>query len=84
MPFVPFLHVLEFLFGVCVIAIVAYQLIIPVAKGLPVFPFFRKTQKLSRELSKVKENIEDLKLKKEIDAGKRLIEKSHNKGKKKS
>ena len=84
MPFVPFLHVLEFLFGVCVIAIVAYQLIIPVAKGLPVFPFFRKTRKLSKELSEVKEDIEDLKLKKEIDAGKRLIAKSRNKEIKKS
>jgi len=84
MPFIPFLYILEFLFGVCVVVVVVYQLIIPVAKGLPTFPFFRKTRKLSRKLSEVREDIEDLKLEKEIDAGERLIAKSRNKERKKS
>ena len=75
MPFIPFLYILEFLFGVCVVVVVVYQLIIPVAKGLPTFPFFRKTRRLSEELTKVNEDIENLKLEQEIERGKRLIAK---------
>ena len=80
----PFLYILEAVFCIFVVVVVVYQLIIPIAKGLPLFPFFREPRKLSKELSKVNEEIEDLKLKQEIDAGKRLIARSSKSSKQKS
>ena len=72
----PTLYLLEFLFGVCAVIVVANQVVVPMAKGLPVFPFFRKTRKLSKELIEVKGEIADLKLEQEIVARKKLIEKA--------
>ena len=71
----PLLYLLEFLSGVFLVIIVVNQIIVPIKKGLPIFPFFRKTRRLSEELTKVNEDIENLKLEQEIERGKRLIAK---------
>ena len=75
----PVLYWLEFLFGVVVVIVAISQVIVPIKKGLPVFPFFRKTQKLHGELTKVNREIEDLKLEKEITKGKKRIENERKK-----
>lgn len=67
------LYLLEFLFGICAVIVIVNQAIVPMVKGLPVFPFFRKTRRLSEELTEVKGEIEDLKLEKEITKEKKRI-----------
>ena len=78
------LYILEAVFCIFVVVVVVYQLIIPIAKRFATISFFREPRKLSKELSKVNEEIEDLKLKQEIDAGKRLIARSSKSSKQKS
>lgn len=68
----PTLYILEFLFGICVVIVIVNQVIVPMVKGLPVFPFFRKTRKLEEELTKVNGEVEDMKLEREITARKKL------------
>lgn len=69
----PTLYLLEFLFSVCVVIVAVNQIVVPMAKGLPVFPFFRKARKLSKELTEVKGEIADLKLEQEIIREKKRI-----------
>ena len=69
----PTLYLLEFLFSVCVVIVAVNQIVVPMAKGLPVFPFFRKVRKLSKELTEVKGEIADLKLEQEIIREKKRI-----------
>lgn len=67
------LYLLEFLFCACTVIVIINQVIVPMVKGLPVFPFFRKTQKLSEELTKVNGEVEDIKLEKKITARRKFI-----------
>lgn len=67
------LYLLEFLLGICAVIVIVNQAIVPMIKGLPVFPFFRKTRKLSGELTNVNGEVEDMKLKREITAKRKLI-----------
>jgi len=76
----PTVYLLEFIFAVFVVIIFVNQLIVPIAKGLPIFPFFRKTRKLSEELTTVNGAIEDLKLEQKISKRKRFIKETKKKG----
>lgn len=72
----PLLYLLEFLVAICLVFVVVGQIFIPIINCLPVFPFFRKTRKLLKDLSETNEELEDLKLKQQIRARKKLIEES--------
>jgi hypothetical protein len=59
------LRLLEFVLGVLFVLMMVTQVIIPSARGLPVFPIFRK-RKLERDLTLAQGLIDRAKTKKEI------------------
>jgi argininosuccinate lyase len=60
---VVFLEWLEAIFGVLFLLFVITQVLIPLARGLPFFPAFRKsTEKLEEDLEQAKEEVEKAKL----------------------
>lgn len=67
------LYLLEFLLGTCAVIVIVNQAIVPMVKGLPVFPFFRKTRKLAEELTKVNGEVEDMKLERKITERRKII-----------
>ena len=48
----PTLYLLEFLFSVCVVIVAVNQIVVPMAKGLPVFPFFARRESFLKNLQK--------------------------------
>lgn len=67
------LYLLELLFCICAVIVIVNQVIVPMTKSLPVFPFFRKTRKLSEKLTKINGEVEDVKLEKRITERKKFI-----------
>ena len=58
-----FLEWLEIIFGVLFLLFVISQILVPLARGLPYFPAFRKsTEKLEEDLEEAKEEVEKAKL----------------------
>lgn len=58
-----FLEWLEMVFGVLFLLFVISQILVPLARGLPYFPAFRKsTEKLEEDLEEAKEEVEKAKL----------------------
>ena len=61
-------YVIDFI----LILILLHQVVIPVFRGLPVFPFFRE-KNLTDELSEVKQQVEEKKLQDQIKNVKREL-----------
>ena len=58
-----FLQWLEVIFGFLFLIFVISQILVPLARGLPYFPAFRKsTEKLEEDLEEAKEEVEKAKL----------------------
>lgn len=61
-----------YLIDAIVILILLHQVVVPVFRGLPIFPFFRE-KNLTDELSEVKQQVEEKKLQDEIKNVKREL-----------
>jgi len=60
---VVFLEWLQVIFGALFLLFVITQILVPLARGLPYFPAFRKsTEKLEEDLEEAKEEVEKAKL----------------------
>lgn len=58
-----FLEWLQVIFGALFLLFVITQILVPLARGLPYFPAFRKsTEKLEEDLEEAKEEVEKAKL----------------------
>ena len=56
-----------------VIIVVATQIILPLRKNRPLFPIFRKSNKLEKELGKVQQEVEDKKLAQKVNKLKKEV-----------
>ena len=66
----------EILLALGVLAIVYSQILRPLFRGTPLFPFFRERPKLERELEQVTEQIEDKDLAARLAARRRELDDS--------
>jgi Tfp pilus assembly protein PilE len=65
-----FLVLIELICGVLVLWGVISQIIYPAYRGTPMFPFFRTERKLQEELSETNQDIEEAKIKADIQKAK--------------
>jgi len=72
---VNFLRWMEFLVIGVVIVTSFTQIIIPLWRGNPVFPFFRKPQRIARNIKGAQESIESAKLAKQFKRARKKADK---------
>jgi len=79
-----FLEVVELVLGILILAFFVTQVLIPIWKRTPLFPFFRSTRKkLEEELEKVKEETDNALIEREIEKEKEKVSKIKPKTEKK-
>lgn len=75
-----FLRVLEYAFIALVIVIVLTQVIIPLARGTLLFPFFRRERHLEQELQKLKQEAIEADLERKIAVERKNVEEERKSG----
>lgn len=61
-----FLYLLEEIAIVLLALLLVFQVLIPLMRGTPVFPLFRREHKLHRRLEEVKEDVREARVEREI------------------
>ena len=66
-----FAEIMEFAVVVSIFVVLGTQILIPLLRGTPFFPVFRRERKLVEELTRAKEEVRNAELEETIDATRR-------------
>ncbi len=75
-----FLRVIEYAFIALVIIIVIMQVIVPLARGTLLFPFFRRERQLEQELQRLKQEAIEADLERKIEVERKNAEEGRKPG----